>query len=413
MRGGIVVVSLVLLSIFLLYWVSAIALETRKALPYFGSDPWYYVRLAQPNVIERTPGDYFLDRIARFHPTTVALAVVWMKMVSPLFAWFDPAQLLRVMSAAIGVLGVWAAISAFGTVLSRGYAVLFGIVYALSLGIWYFASIEESKIVTATLSALYIAGYLHLRQRWSNVRAALLLAILLLACLNEIVSGFLAAIPLVDAFMQRRMDRRFARWMGAQVLVGVVSLAILEGVLGRWLLAGTKVLEEGSHFEMMIAYVLKMPHGVASLYVMLVNWLFFNIAAPTAKPDYAMPMWPLYKGYFEPSLANYLASPATVASAVLFGVMVAACLLPRDRARSWGAATGILVPLAAYSALRGLFFFVFNPAEALLFSPAVTLAHMLIVGLPFAASRLPAKQVLLAAFAALLFVANGRLIFAL
>jgi hypothetical protein len=413
MRGGVVVVSLVLLSIFLLYWVSAIALETRKALPYFGSDPWYYVRLAQPSVIERTPGDYFLDRIARFHPTTVALAVVWMKMVSPLFAWFDPAQLLRVMSAAMGVLGVWAAISAFGTVLSRRYAVLFGIVYALSLGIWYFASIEESKIVTATLSALYIAGYLHLRQRWSNVRAALLLAILLLACLNEIVSGFLVAIPLVDAFMQRRMDRRFARWMGAQVLVGSVSLAILEGVLGRWLLAGTKVLEEGSHFEMMIAYVLKMPHGVASLYLMLVNWLFFNIAAPTAKPDYAMPMWPLYKGHFEPSLANYLASPATVALVVLFGVMIAACLLPRDRARSWGAATGILVPLAAYSALRGLFFFVFNPAEALLFSPAVTLAHMLIVGLPFATSRLPAKQVLLAAFAVLLFIANGRLIFAL
>jgi hypothetical protein len=336
-----------------------------------------------------------------------------MKIVGPLSQWFDPPQLLRAMSAAIGVVGLWAATSAFAAVMSRGHAALFGIVYALSLGVWYFASIEESKIVTATLSALYIAGYLHLRQRWSNVRAALLLAILLLACLNEIVSGFLVAIPLVDAFMQRRMDRRFARWMGAQVLVGSVSLAILEGVLGRWLLAGTKVLEEGSHFEMMIAYVLKMNHGIASLYLLLVNWLFFNVAAPTARADYAVPMWPLYKGYFEPSLANYLASPATVALAVLFGVMVAACLLPRDRARSWGAATGILVPLAAYSALRGLFFFVFNPAEALLFSPAVTLAHMLIVGLPFATSRLPAKQVLLAAFAVLLFIANGRLIFAL
>jgi hypothetical protein len=317
------------------------------------------------------------------------------------------------MSAAVGALGVWAAISAFGAVLSRGYAVLFGIVYALSLGIWYFASIEESKIVTATLSALYIAGYLHLRQRWSNGRAAFLLAVLLLACLNEIVSGFLAAIPLVDALLQRRRDSRFVRWMGAQVLVGAVSLAILEGVLGRWLLAGTKVLEEGSHFEMMIAYVLKMDHGISSLYLMLVNWLFFNIAAPTARPGYAMPMWPLYRGYFEPSLANYLASPATAALAVLFGLTVAACLLLRDRARSRSAATGILLPLAAYSALRGLFFFVFNPAEAMLFSPAVTLAHMLIVGLPFATSRLPAKRVLLAAFAALLFIANGRLIFAL
>jgi hypothetical protein len=121
-------------------------------------------------VLGRIPTDYHLDRITRFHPTTVVLALAWMKIVGPLSQWFDPPQLLRAMSAAIGVVGLWAATSAFAAVMSRGHAALFGIIYALSLGVWYFASIEESKIVTATLSALYIAGYLHLRQSWSGSR---------------------------------------------------------------------------------------------------------------------------------------------------------------------------------------------------------------------------------------------------
>ena len=46
-------------------------------------------------------------------------------------------------------------------------------IYAVSFGVWYFASIEESKIVTATLSALYIAIYLHLRDDWT-MRGAVL-----------------------------------------------------------------------------------------------------------------------------------------------------------------------------------------------------------------------------------------------
>ena len=45
--------------------------------------------------------------------------------------------------------------------------------------------------------------------------------------------------------------------------------------------------------------------------------------------------------------------------------------------------------------LRGAFFFFFLPGEPLLSSPAVTLAHMLMIGIPFAASRFPAKRIVL------------------
>jgi hypothetical protein len=164
---------------------------------------------------------------------------------------------------------------------------------------------------------------------------------------------------------------------------------------------------------MMLFYMFWNEHGPASLYLFLSNWLFFNIAAPTAEASYALPPWPHYNGYFEPSLSNYLASPAAAGIVVLFGLMVAGAVLPRYRAKNYGAASGILLPLAAYTGLRGLFFFVFNPAEVQLFSQSTALVHLLIIGIPFAASAFPAKRALLAAFAVLLFIVNGSFMFRL
>ena len=409
-RGRIGILILVVGCAFAIYWVSSIVLGARKGPPFFGADTWFYTKLAQADVIERIPSDYHLDRITRFHPTTVVLAIVWMKILAPLSSWIDPLHLLRVMFAAIGAAGVWAAMSAFETVVARGYAILFGIIYALSFGVWYFASVEESKIITASLSALYIAGYLHLRRRWTNRGAGLLTLIMLLGCLNEIVFGFLLIVPLVDAFLQRSTDLRLSKWIAAQALAGVLALVILEGVINNWLLTGRKLPEEASHFSMMLFYMTSSAHSAPSLYLFLTNWLFFNIAAPTTSADYALPAWPHYKGYFEPSLANYLFSPATAALAAVSGIILAAILLPRYRASAFGNASGIIVPLVAYTVLRGAFFFVFNPGEALLFSSAVTLPHMLIIAMPFAASSFPAKPVLLAAFGVLLLVVNGSFI---
>ena len=94
----------------------------------------------------------------------------------------------------------------------------------------------------------------------------------------------------------------------------------------------------------------------------------------------------------------------------MFGVMIVASLLPRYRPDSSGNHASILLGLAAYSLVRGAFFYTFNPFEPLLFSPAVTLAHMLMIGIPFTASHFPAKRLLLAVLAVLLLVNNGAFI---
>src|SRR5262245_59020536 len=180
---------------FSLYWLSSFVLEARNTTTHFGADTWFYTELAKGNVIDRIAGNYHLDRIFRFHPTTVVMAVGWMKIVHLLTPWVAPPHLLKAMFAAVGAVGVWAAMAAFAAVVPRRYVILWGTIYAASLGVWYFSSIEESKIVTATLSGLYIATYLRLRRRWTLRGAVLLTVILLLACLNEIVAGFLLIIP--------------------------------------------------------------------------------------------------------------------------------------------------------------------------------------------------------------------------
>jgi hypothetical protein len=71
-----------------------------------------------------------------------------------------------------------------------------------------------------------------------------------------------------------------------------------------------------------------------------------------------------------------------------------------------------MLALLAYALVRAAFFFVFNAKENMLFSPSATLAHLLLLAIPFAATSLPerAKVTLLALLAALLFVNNGRFI---
>jgi len=403
---------------FVLYWSSSFVLEARNATTHFGADSWYFAELAHGNVFSRISSNYFLDRVARFHPTTVVMAAAWMQVLSPLTLWVAPLHLLKAMFAAVGAAGVWAAMSAFAAVVPRGYAMLLGIIYATSFGVWYFSSFEESKIVTASLSALYIASYLQVRKRWTMRGAVLLTAILLVACLNEMVSGFLVIIPVVDTLVQRGWDWRQGRWIAVHALAGPIAFAIIEGVIyGR--VVAVSHPEGSSHFGMLIAYVSKNYYSFLDLYSFVVNWLFFNVAAPTPDASYAVQAGAnykgyAYKGYFAPALSNYIFSPASVGVAAAFGAMVVASVLPRYRGQycddGANAIAGLLWALLAFTLLRGAFFFVFNPREPLLFSPAVTLPHILMIGILFVASKLPAKHALLGVFAVLLLIANGAFI---
>lgn len=394
----VVAVGLVVAGAFAVYFASAFALEARRATELFGADTGLYIWLGQGNQV---------DRITRFHPLSTFLIVAWMKLFSPLTAWVAPVVILKALFAAIGALGVWAAMWAFAAVMPRRYVPFWGVIYAASLGSWYFASIEESKIITATLSALYLGAYVHLRARWSIGRLVLLTGILLLACLNEIVAGFLVIVPAIDALMHRGINLRHDGWIVLHALVAPAVLAFLELFVNGHLAGTSTDPEQASHLSMLLFYLDDNDFSWSTTATFLQNWLFFNIAAPTRSVTHAFPQWPTYYAFFAPGLGGYLSTPWAVLLALSGGAIAVGWITAMRWGSHLGLVKGLLLGLVAYGIVRGAFFYIFNPNECLLFSPSVTLAHLILIGVPFSASRIPGKPGLLGLVAVLLLINNG------
>lgn len=394
LRYGVIFVSVFA---FTLYWLSSLLLLAHNAGTYFGADSNVYGWIAYGNIE---------DRLTRFHPITSAMALTWMGAFKEFTAWIAPAYILQAMFAMVGAAGVWAAMIAFSSVMPRPYVWLWGLIYAVSFGAWYFSSIPESKIVTASLVSIYIALYMQLREQWTFRGAVVLTAILAVACLNEIVSAFLVIIPAVETLLSRDWTWRKGRWIVAHGLVAPIALIILEVIVEGFVIAPVPNAEGGSHLSMLLFYISINDHSAASLYGFLLNWIFFNIAAPAQDALYAVPLWPNYRAYFDPALGAYLLRPTSLILVVVFSVMMLTGMLFRQRNQTVQNADRIMLALAAYTLARGAFFFIFNPPEALLFSPAVTLAHLLILAIFFMGSSFPAKRAILLVFAVLLFLTN-------
>jgi hypothetical protein len=389
---------------FCLYWLSSSLLHYHVATGYFGSDANLYALLAFGHVEER---------LLRFHPVTIYAGLAWMDALRALAPWINPTSILSAMFASIGAIGVWAAMSAFAHVVPRREVPIWGAIYALCFGIWFFASVAESKIVTASLAAIYIALYLGNREKPTSAGSAFLLLAYAGACLNEIVSAALILIPAFDTVLSGRLDCRRFGWLAAQALVVPLTLVAMEVLRVYAVPAATWDQESGSMVSMLLFYASANDHGPASLYAFLLNWLFFNVAAPSPFANYATPIWPNYAGYFEPSLANYLSRPVTVALTILAcGLAMAALFLRRGtRPAPIFPLPPLVFALLAYTIARATFFFLFNPAEALQFSPAVVLAHILLLAIGLAGAEFQGKRLGLGLIAALLLMTNSTFIF--
>src|SRR5258705_8331250 len=105
---------------FSLYWLSSVVLQTHLACCYFGADANLYDMLAQGHVE---------DRLARFHPVTILMALTWMDAFKAFTPWISPFYLLQAMFAVVGAVGVWAAMAAFASVIPRRHVPLWGLIY--------------------------------------------------------------------------------------------------------------------------------------------------------------------------------------------------------------------------------------------------------------------------------------------
>lgn len=395
-----IALPLLFLGAFALYWASSFSIERRFATIYFGADSWHFTELAAGR---------FNDRIMRLHPVTVALALGWMKIFSPLTIWFAPVAILKSMFAFTGALGALAAVHAFAAFMPKRHALLWGFIYAVSTGIWYFSSIEESKILSATLVAAYIAVYVHLRNNWTLRGALILTGILFVACLNEITAAYLVAIPASDILIRTRFDWRALRRVVPHALAAIAAFAVLEAI--KRFAVNVAPNPEGTGFlDIFLYYFTRNTYDLQSALNFLYRWFFFNIAAPEPELHYANSLT-RYGGDFEPTLQHYFGSPASALLLVCFAIMIAAAFLFRDHGEKRPLLTSIMLGLLAYAFARMAFFFLFLPGECLLYSPGVSLAHLLLIAIPFAASRLPYKEALTATVAICMLVTNALFIF--
>jgi hypothetical protein len=246
-----------------------------------------------------------------------------------------------------------------------------------------------------------------MRENVSRARVAALSVILLLACLNEIVAAFLIIIPVLDAIVRQGWEFHRNWWIAGHALVPPLALTFLEWVVNGHLVAPGTDPEGASHLSMLVYYMSENEHGLAELYAFVLNWFFFNGAAPTPDPSHYVASL-RSAGYFEPALTNYLSSPISCALIALLGLMLATGLLPRSDRENVAATAGVLWGLLGYTVLRGAFFFVFDPGEALLYASPVTLAHLLIIALLFTGSNFPRKGAVVVVVAALLVATNAR-----
>ncbi len=381
-----------------LYWMISDILPSLWKASSFGADSNLYLSLAQGQ-----PQDHVL----RYHPLTVVLALGWMEIHKALSLSLSPGQWLNGLFALTGALGVWAAISAFAAIIERHHALLWGLVYAVSLGVWYSSAIPESKILSCSLSAVYIAAYMHFRDRMTGPRVLLLTVIMAMACLNEIVAAFMAAIPFLDIAIRDGLVWKRFRWVVIHALPAPATLIFLETVVKKFVTGDGTLAVEASHWELFLTYVALNDHSFSSLYGFILNWFVFSLAAPTQYAVASVPLWPEYNGYFETSILNYGRHPISALFIVILSLISVSAVLAL-RAGLPRATLGLLAGLLAYSLARGFVFFLFIPPEALLYAPSVALPHLLILAILFAHSPFRAKTAAISALALSAFIVNLR-----
>ncbi|HKJ61689.1 MAG TPA: hypothetical protein VKA94_06795 [Hyphomicrobiales bacterium] len=398
---NIVLLAVIAVS-FLLYCETSKLLIEKDITDLFGADTHLYLTLATGTVN---------DQIQLFHPLTVYLTKAWMAVFSPIRDVIGVDNLSGAMYALIGAGGVAAAYSAFRRLLPSSYVITCTIAYAFAFSGWYFSSIHETKIIDGSIASIYIAIYLYIREKWSPTGALALTAVLIIGCFNAIVTAFLVAIPAIDTFLRENYRIRKLGWVALHAMPVPLIFIALELLIDRSIAAGANEAEANGHFDLLLTFAALGDHGIASWLGFALNWMLFSLAAPASNADYSYAIWEDYHGYFEPSVLNYFGNGATGLFLVMLCIMLATVVIYRRSDAKTASLQPLLIGLAAYSLIRSILFFVFIPAEALLYTPPVILAHLLILFCFFIYSDAPYKKPVLYTFVAALFISNMRFLF--
>lgn len=398
-----IVYALIFLASFNLYWETQSIFDEYEKSSYFGADSIIYAKIAE-GVIDQ--------QVQFFHPLTAAISSLWLSITTPLQGLADVAELYGAMYAAIGALGVVAAAAAFHRLLPANPALICTLAYALSLSVWYFSSIHETKIIDGTIASVYIAVYLRLRENWSIWWFFLLTSIMIIGCFNSIVTAFLVLIPAIDVLLRNSFRIRELGWVFMHALPAPFILIILEFLIRSSVEPNNVKAEAENHFDLLVTFAKMGSHTVTSFFGFIQNWIVFSLAAPSADADHGYAIWEVTEGYFHPNLHQYFSN---LSSGLFLLSLILIVLVGLNTVRLGRLAVGLwplLAGLAAYSAARIVLFFIFLPSEALLYTSPIILAHLIIISTLYFQSTFRYKAQIYGFFVAMMAISNIRFMFA-
>ncbi len=315
----------------------------------------------------------FGDGAPEGHRLTTLLLRTYRYLITSLFGLQETAARIKLPFALMGAANFVVAVAAFSHFFGgfRPRTILYGLCYAFSFMVWYFASVPESYALTTLLYSVYIYVFLRFGKERITLRTSITLTIVFLAALyNDLSVLLLLAVPAIYFGFRLATEPDIRRCvmlhMAAFAVYLVHNVAVDHFFFRYWLsLKINSPIDQGSG---LMGYVYN--HNISEL---ITAFFLHGVGAPSTDLPHATGRapFPYYKGFFDPSLYNYFDDPTSLFFFAIFIWLVTFIRVSK--------ATRVIVALAGFVAVRMAFVALYNPAEAILYPILSMLALMLIL----------------------------------
>ena len=287
------------------------------------------------------------------HVTTVLLSS-WLN---------DIINNIKVFYAATGALGVLISYGIFSKFFNSRLSILCACIYGFSLSIWFFSSFPESYIVTTIFINLYIYIFLKIKNEVTFLKLFLLSMVLILAVINDFTSLMILLLPAVYFNKRLIIEKLILQKMIIHFFVVItISFAILNVFSYKY-----HNISVFKYYSIYSGVLNAKQYTWRDIGEPLFNSLIFNIAAPETMVSFQTKAFPLYTGFFKPSLLSYLNYFPSLLILLMYVFLVLSSAIRTIKLRK----EPDLIQLALLIFIAGRIIFVskfLNPGEAFLYS---------------------------------------------
>jgi len=299
------------------------------------------------------------------HPITAKLMEFYRGFISILLPITITPFVMKLLFSFFGAINVMIVHSICSMFFSRYRSVLVAVCYGFSLSVWYFSSVPESYVFSATLYSLYFWYFIKHCSDLRLIKVLILLGLLTLALLNDISSVYLLLLPFVYYNKKIITDKKIRSYFLLHVFFIFACCVVIK--INEW-----PVVEFYSNMRNDFSVTSFIKDDFIEP---LLNLLFFSIGAPSHEVTYAPRMLPYYPGYFQPSVWGYMSQIVTAIFFVFYsGLMIIALtrvqLIKHNK---------FIIPFIIFLFARYLSIIFLNPGEAFLFTMLSTLPLLLVL----------------------------------